>query len=608
MDELTTKKEKRVKEEYVDVVKLTDDLLEEADWRIRENSNIPFSFSSVFFRGAGEVIRRYTLAKVYPPRVSQAHGDGDFHIHNLYMGIVGYCAGWSLRQLLAEGVRGGPGRLASAPPQHLGTALHQLVNFVGIIQNEWAGAQAFNSLDTFLAPFVRKDHLEYKAVRQALQEFVFGLNVTSRWGGQTPFSNITLDGSIPADLKDESVVLGGKLLTETYADYQEEADMINKAFLEVMIEGDADNRPFTFPIPTYNLTEDFDWDSENSQLLFTMTAKYGIPYFQNFLKSGLDPREVRAMCCRLLLDLKQLYRRFGGYFGFADKTGSVGVVTINLPRIAFQSREEHAYFERLGQLMELAKESLEVKRGLIEKNMERGLLPYTQRYLGTLRWHFSTIGLLGMNEACLNFLGQDITSKEGKDFAAKVLTYMRRRLLEFQEDTGNLYNLEATPAEGTSYRLAKIDRERYPQIITAGEKTPYYTNSTHLPVDYTDDIFEALTHQEDLQRLYNGGTIFHGFLGERVSDPATCMRLVRTIAETFTIPYFTITPTFSICPNHGYVVGEHFTCPTCGENAEVYSRVVGYLRPVQNWNAGKKEEFRQRVEYREKTSKRHVKR
>lgn len=599
---MTTTREKRRNDGYVDAVTLTDGLLEAADWRIRENSNIPYSFANVFFRSAGEVIRQYTLIKVYPPRIAHAHTAGDIHIHNLDMGIVGYCAGWSLRQILAEGVRGGPGQLASAPPQHLDTALHQVVNFVGIIQNEWAGAQAFNSLDTFLAPFVRKDRLEYKAVRQALQEFVFGLNVTARWGGQTPFSNITLDGTIPADLQEEPVVLGGQLLTATYGDYQAEADLINRAFLEVMIEGDADHRPFTFPIPTYNLTDAFDWDAENSQLLFTMTAKYGTPYFQNFLKSALDPREVRAMCCRLRLDLTQLYRRFGGYFGFADKTGSVGVVTINLPRIAVQSREENDFFERLDQRMAVAKESLELKRQLLEKNLARGLLPYSQRYLGTLRWHFSTIGLLGMNEACRNFLGQDITSPTGKAFAMNVLTYMRQRLLEFQEETGNLYNLEATPAEGASYRLARLDREAYPQIVTAGMKIPYYTNSTHLPVDYTDDLFEALTHQEALQTLYNGGTIFHGFLGERISDPTACMRLVRTIAETSTIPYFTITPTFSICPNHGYLVGEHFTCPTCHESAEVYSRVVGYLRPVQNWNPGKQEEFRQRVPYRADTS------
>ncbi len=587
---------------YLDAVKFTDNLLQKEDWRLEENSNIPFSFSSIFFRSAGEVIQRYALEKVYPPAVSKAHVDGDLHIHNLYMGIVGYCAGWSLRQLLAKGIRGGPGQLACAPPRHLRTALLQLVNFVGIIQNEWAGAQAFNSLDTLLAPFVRTDGLRYKEVKQALQEFVFGLNVTSRWGGQTPFSNITLDITVPDDLKDEAIVLGGRLRDETYADYQEEADMINKAFLEVMLAGDADKRPFTFPIPTYNLTQDFDWDAENNQLLFTLTGKYGVPYFQNFIKSGLDPREVRAMCCRLLLDVKQLYRRFGGYFGFADMTGSVGVVTINLPRLAFNARSETTFFEGLGQIMELAKESLEVKRRLIEKNMERGMLPYTKRYLGTLRWHFSTIGLIGMNEACLNLLGHGIASQEGKDLAMKTLTYMKARLLEFQEETGHLYNLEATPAEGASYRLAKRDRDKYPTIITAGEQTPYYTNSTHLPVNYTDDIFEALTHQEDLQVLYNGGTVFHGFLGEQVSDPNACQRLVRTIAEHFKIPYFTITPTFSICPNHGYLAGEHVTCPTCAVHTEVYSRVVGYLRPVQNWNAGKREEFRQRQEYREATS------
>jgi ribonucleoside-triphosphate reductase len=588
------------KQNYLDAVKTTEDFLKKTDWRVKENSNIPFSFSNIFFRSAGEVMSRYTLAKVYPPEVSKAHVDGDLHIHNLYMGIVGYCAGWSLKQLLAEGLSGVPGRLACAPPQHLSTALHHVVNFVGIIQNEWSGAQAFNSLDTLLAPFVRKDDLNYKEVKQALQEFVFGLNVTSRWGGQTPFSNITLDLKVPDDLKDDYVVVGGKILTDTYSDYQEEMDMINRAFLEVMIEGDADKRPFTFPIPTYNITKDFDWGSENAQMLFEMTAKYGIPYFQNFIRSDLDPHEVRAMCCRLLLNLKQFYRRLGGYFGYADKTGSVGVVTLNMPRIGFLSKDENEFFERLGNLMELAKDSLEIKRRLIEENIERGLLPYTKRYLGTLRWHFSTIGLIGMNEACLNFLGQSIATKEGKKFSIKVLKFMRDRLLEFQEETENIYNLEATPAEGTSYRLARIDKEKYPEIITAGERVPYYTNSTHLPVGFTDDIFEALTHQEDLQVLYTGGTVFHGFVGERIRDADACMRLVRKIAENFKIPYFTITPTFSICPNHGYVVGEHFKCPECGEDTEVYSRVVGYLRPVQNWNEGKREEFRQRLEYSER--------
>ena len=933
------------KQKYLDVVKTTEDFLKRVDWRVKENSNIPFSFSNIFFRSAGEVIGRYTLAKVYPPEVSKAHVDGDLHIHNLYMGIVGYCAGWSLKQLLAKGLSGVPGRLACAPPQHLNTALHHVVNFVGIIQNEWAGAQAFNcysedtevltdngwkyfkdldgsenvmtlnveteemeyqkpvkyyrskysgkifhfcsklmdlkvtpnhnmlirkrmkntsleacplvlvqvrelsfdglgrcrhsiprvgrwkgkddkwfvlpdkdgreikikmedwiaflgiflsegslskamakqkryrvtisqehrekrkeieellnrlpfnyvkdkenyhlhskalykylesisscyekripkelleldsgllnilltwlikgdgysgrykaffttskqlrddvmeiayktgkscssyvwckkgearwlkkekrwimhkenvwavvihsakhlciwkpkeeyyegevycvevpnhtllvrrngrvtwcgnSVDTLLAPFVRKDNLSYKEVKQALQEFVFGLNVTSRWGGQTPFSNITLDLKVPDDLKNDYIVMGGKILTDTYSDYQEEMDVINRAFLEVMIEGDADKRPFTFPIPTYNITKDFDWGSENTHMLFEMTAKYGIPYFQNFIGSDLDPHEVRAMCCRLLLNLKQFYRRLGGYFGYADETGSVGVVTINMPRIGFLSKDENDFLERLGHLLELAKDSLEIKRKLIEKNIERGLLPYTKRYLATLRWHFSTIGLIGMNESCLNFLGQSIATREGKEFAIKVLKFMRDRLLEFQEETGNIYNLEATPAEGASYRLARADKEKYPKIITAGERVPYYTNSTHLPVGFTDDIFEALKHQEDLQVLYTGGTVFHGFVGERIRDADACMLLVRKIAENFKIPYFTITPTFSICPNHGYLVGERFKCPECGEDTEVYSRVVGYLRPVQNWNEGKREEFRQRLEYSEK--------
>lgn len=588
------------KQKHLDIIKTAEDFLKKADWRVKENSNIPFSFSNVFFHSAGEVISRYTLAKVYPPKISRAHVGGDLHIHNLYMGIVGYCAGWSLKQLLMEGLSGIPGRLSCAPPQHLNTALHQLVNFVGIIQNEWSGAQAFNSIDTLLAPFVRKDVLSYKEVKQAIQEFVFGSNVTSRWGGQTPFTNITLDLKVPDDLKNEAVIVGGKLLNDTYSNYQKEADVINKAFLEVMIEGDADNRPFTFPIPTYNITKDFDWNSENSQLLFEMAAKYGIPYFQNFVKSDLDPSEVRAMCCRLLLNLKQFYRRLGGYFGYADKTGSIGVVTINMPRIGFLSRDEREFFERLEHLMELAKDSLEIKRKLVKKNIDNGLLPYTKRYLGTLRWHFLTIGLIGMNEACLNFLGQDIATKEGKKFAMRVLKFMRDKLLDFQEETGNIYNLEATPAEGTSYRLAEIDKKKHPKIITAGENIPYYTNSTFLPVGFTDDIFEALKHQEDLQILYTGGTIFHGFVGERISDANVCMLLVKRIAENFKIPYFTLTPTFSICPNHGYISGEHSKCPRCGGETEVYSRIVGYLRPVQNWNEGKREEFRQRLEYNEK--------
>lgn len=1055
------------KTRYFDVTKFTEDFLEGADWRARENANVPFSFSSLFFRGAGEVVERYLLAKVYPPEVARAHVEGDIHIHNLYMGMVGYCAGWSLRQLLLRGLGGVPFRLNSAPPRHLTTAVHQMVNFVGVIQNEWSGAQAFNSVDTLLAPFVRKDRLDYRQTKQAIQEFVFGLNVTARWGGQSPFTNVTLDWTVPDDLADEPVIVGGEYGRGTYADYQDEVDMINRAFIEVMIEGDAAGRIFTFPIPTYNITKNFAWDSENAELLFEMCAKYGTPYFQNFVKSGLDPREVRAMClhpneevivrdggdvlrmsigdvveryaedfdgdgwsqpkrdlsvlsinpetfraewkritqflrsecnelvqvtttdgkavrvtpdhpipiltpeglrlkpagdvrsgdvmlslrsgadalncsyqeikllrrgfkllnsqlrkrglglsdsdvakvvgahkdavgrrrrrlglepneskpideeealrlrketagyerlvlneelgaflgfftsegnyifesrrslstyrspkgirltfrkggvslrhrirglikrilkvepkerkdsrrdvyylyiyssdvaralyyagfrnhgrlpnilfssppsvisafldyfflgngygrrrgihtndealardiailsslvgrptcyrkgisgqtiymrrgaasgqtsiapatcelppgwtakstylipglnkknvvdvrtlktygaftaeaeklaynaaapikvksieriklespqafydleleanhlfvhslgtithncCRLRLDLRQLYRRYGGYFGFADQTGSVGVVTINMPRIGYLSKEEDEFFERLERTMDLAKESLEIKRKVVQKNLDRGLLPYTKRYLGNLTWHFSTIGLVGMNEACINFLREGIASDVGREFAIKVLRFMRDKVLEYQEETGNAYNLEATPAEGCSYRLAALDKQKYPDIVTAGEKVPYYTSSTHLPVNYTDDLFFALRHQEDLQALYTGGTVFHVFLGERI-DAEACRLLVRKIVDTFSLPYFTITPTFSVCSDHGYIWGEHFTCPTCGKEAEVYSRVVGYFRPVQSWNAGKREEFRQRSSYKVK--------
>lgn len=586
-------------ERHIDATKLTKEFLEEVDWRTRENANVPLSFSSLFFRCASEIVERYLLTEVYPPEVSRAHIEGDVHIHNLYMGMVGYCAGWSLRQLLLRGLGGPPLRLCSAPPQHMSTAVHQMVNFIGVVQNEWSGAQAFNSVDTLLAPFIRKDKLNYKKTKQAIQEFIFGLNVTARWGGQSPFTNITLDWVVPEDLAEEPALIGGEAKGDVYAEYQEEMDMINRAFIEIMIQGDAAGRVFTFPIPTYNITKDFEWETENAKLLFEMAAKYGIPYFQNFIKSDLDPREIRAMCCRLRLELRQLYRRYGGYFGFADQTGSVGVVTINMPRISYLSKDDKEFFERLARVMDLAKDSLEIKRKLVQKNIDAGLLPYTKYYLGTLMWHFSTIGLIGMNEACLNFLGEDIASKEGKAFAIKVLKFMREKLVEYQEETGNAYNLEATPAEGASYRLARLDKQKYPEIITAGEKVPYYTNSTHLPVNYTDDLFFALKHQEELQTLYTGGTIFHAFLGERI-DGDSCKLLVRRISHTFRLPYFTITPTFSICPDHGYISGEKFNCPTCGKLTEVYSRVVGYLRPVQSWHVGKQEEFKDRLEYRVK--------
>jgi ribonucleoside-triphosphate reductase len=588
---------RKIDSRFMDTAEIVKDYVDKATWEVKENANLSFSFSSVFFRLAGEAVSRFVLAKVYPKQISRAHVNGDLHLHNLYMGLTGYCAGWSIKDILVEGFNGVPGKVESSPPKHLSTALLQLANFVGTLQNEWAGAQAFNSLDTLLAPFVRADKLTYKQVKQQMEQFIYNLNISSRWGGQTPFTNVTFDVKVPEDLRDEYVILGGKIQKEVYGDFQEEMDVINKAFMEVMIKGDMHERVFTFPIPTYNLTKDFDWDSEVSDSLFTLTAKYGVPYFQNFINSDLNPRDIRAMCCRLQLDLRQFYRRVGGFFGFCDKTGSIGVVTINMPRIGYLAKSEKQFFDKLDSLMELAKESLEVKRKVVTENMDKGLLPFTKRYLGTLRWHFSTIGLIGMNEACLNFLGEGIATEGGREFAIKVLKHMRERVLEFQEETGHIYNLEATPAEGCSYRLARIDKKKYPKIKTAGKKVPYYTNSTWLPVNFTDDVFEALKHQEPLQVLYTGGTIFHAFIGERIEDFEACKKLVRRIAENFRIPYFTITPTFSICPTHGYLVGEHFKCPTCNKPAEVYSRVVGYYRPVQNWNEGKREEFRQRKEY-----------
>jgi anaerobic ribonucleoside-triphosphate reductase len=969
---------------FIDAIKFVDDYLAMQDWRVRENANIAYSFSSLFLQAAGETITRYTLSKVYPREISRAHVEGDFHIHNLAFGIVGYCAGWSIKDLLMQGFSGVPARTESAPPRHFSPALLQISNFLGSIQNEWSiskdelllvanegswkvdkisnlpervrvfafdanlrikeaegrvvkhgksrlleiltwhghrvritpdhslftlrdgevssvrggqlkpgdkiliparlpfgnqeftfdltktsaeetygnahihvergwhevprlvkldeplatllgfyiaegsvrdekvgadvffsisrnesclekailqaceklgfpcrvykpsfrpsetyifigskivrdffvakcgrhekrvpseifrsnkkliaaflkacfsgdghihrnkrgglrvcfkstseklrsginyllrmfgiigkpagnaifisgredverfyreigfyhpakmksiksylnrkrklakvrcleplpgtdlvlvtvrsirglpeeevydisvpnfenfvggtnpvclhnsGAQAINSLDVYLAPFVRKDRLDYKQVKQTVQEFIYNLNISSRWGGQTPFTNVTFELKVPKDMEKEPVIVGGKKLDETYADYQPEVDLINRAFLDVMLHGDMRGRIFTFPIPTYSITKDFNWDSEVSNLLFQLTAKFGVPYFQNCIKGGIDPHEVRAMCCRLMLDMKELHRRYGGYFGYADKTGSLGVVTINMPRLGYLSKNETKFFERLGKLMELAKESLEIKRRLIDENMKRGLLPFSARYLGTLKFHFSTIGLVGMHEACLNLLGEGIETKSGKDFAIRVLKFMRERLVEFQNETGNIYNLEATPAEGTSHRLARIDKQEFRDIITSGKKVPYYTNSTFLPVGFTNNLVEALRHQDDLQVLYNGGTVLHAFLGEAVSSAEGCKIIVRKIAENFKLPYYTLTPTFSICMTHGYLSGEHPKCPHCRKPAEVYSRVVGYYRPVRNWHVGKQEEFRERLEYDEK--------
>ncbi len=579
-----------------DVKKIVDDYLKEATWKTKDNAYQIFSYSSASWKVAGEAITEYTLDNIYPPKISRAHRNGDLHIHNLYMGICGYCAGWSLQNLLMKGV-GIPWQVNCAPAKHFDSALNQIANFFGIVTNEWAGAQAVNSLDILLAPFVRHDKLTYKEVKQKLQGFIYTLNLPTRWGGQTPFTNITFDLKVPDDLRDKPVIIGGKFQKEKYKDFQKEVDMINRAFAEIMIEGNSQGRVFTFPIPTYNVTKDFDWNSPIVDLIFEMTAKYGIPYFQNFVRSELDPHEIRAMCCHLRLELSELkYRRIGGFFGFADQTGSVGVVTINMPRLGYLAKDVKDFFKRLTKLMDIARDSLEIKRKVVQKNMDGGLLPFSQKYLATLRAHFSTIGLVGMHEACLNFLGKGIETPEGKNFAIKVLKFMRQRLVQYQKETDHIYNLEATPAESTAYRFAKMDKEKWPKIKTAGKKVPYYTNSTHLPVNYTSDIFEALRHQNELQILYTGGTILHTFLDEQPTAKA-CKTLAKKIFENFDLPYITITPTFSVCLDHGYFAGQHFKCPKCGKVAEVYSRVVGVLRPVQNWNIGKQEEFKDRLEY-----------
>ncbi|MBN2203343.1 MAG: ribonucleoside triphosphate reductase [Candidatus Aenigmarchaeota archaeon] len=591
------KKLRDVKGVLLDVSDVIDNYISENEWRIKENANIGFSYSGLMWHGIGTVIAYYALNNVYPKEITTAHSNGDFHLHNLSMSLCGYCAGWSLRQLLMEGFNGVPGKVHCAPAKHLRSAVAQMVNFIGVLQNEWAGAQAFSSFDTYLAPFVRADNLSYDQVKQCMQEYIYGMNVTSRWGGQTPFSNITLDWTVPEDLKDNPVIIGGKVTNDTYADYQKEMDVINKAFIEVMTKGDQTGQVFTWPIPTYNITKDLDWNNENLDSLFKMTAKYGLPYFQNFIKSDLKPTDVRAMCCRLQLDLRDLRHKTGGLFGFGESTGSLGVVTINMPRIGYTSREESQYFEKLDRLMYLAKNSLELKRKVVERMMGMGMLPYSKRYLGNLDHHFSTIGLIGMNESCLNFLGQGIATPDGKDFSLKVLEFMRKKIAEYQEETGHIYNLEATPGEGTSFRLARIDKKQMPGIKTYGERVPYYTNSTQLPVDHTADVFEALTHQEGLQRKYTGGTVFHTFLGESPNGGEEVRQLVKKIASGFAVPYFTITPTFSVCPVHGYIRGERPKCPTCHARTQVYSRVVGYIRPINTWNQGKSEEYRQRVTY-----------
>jgi len=581
----------------INLERLIKNYINDVDWKIKENSNEGIiSFSGLNARVSGEVLSNFALNNLYSENIKKAHLEGDIHIHDLSYPLVGYCAGWSLENLLRKGFGHVPNQVHSFPAKHLETATLHMVNFIGTMQGEFAGAQAFSSVDTFLAPFIRADNLSYENVKQDIQKLIFGLNVPSRWGWQTPFSNLTFDWTVPADMSGKTVIIGGEEQNSTYGEYQKEMDMINKAFLELMKEGDQKGRVFTFPIPTYNLTKDFDWDSPSSKLLFEVTAKYGIPYFQNYIGTNLDPGDVRAMCCRLNLDQRELIRRPGNMWGPGDSTGSIGVVTININRIGYEAATEAEFYDRLKNIMILAKESLEVKREVINNMLEKGLMPYTLEYLGHFNNHFSTIGIIGMHEACLNFLGKGIGTPEGKEFAIEVLNFMRKMIREFQKETGSLYNLEATPAESTSYELARLDRQKYKSIIISGtDMFPYLTNSTQLNVDATRDIFDAIQHQKDIQPLYTGGTIFHTFLPEAI-DGEICKKLVRKISET-ELPYFSVTPTFSICPSHGYIRGEKFECPECGAKTEVYSRIVGYLRPVSTWNDGKKQEYKERTPY-----------
>ena len=584
---------------------LVDGYLKVSDWRVKENSTVTYSVGGLILSNSGAITANYWLSEIYDEEIADAHRNADLHIHDLSM-LTGYCAGWSLRQLLQEGLGGIPGKITSAPAKHLASLCNQMVNFLGIMQNEWAGAQAFSSFDTYLAPFVRTDKLSYNEVKHCIESFVFGVNTPSRWGTQAPFSNITLDWTVPGDMANQPCIVGGKPMDFTYGDCQAEMDMINKAFIEVMIEGDANGRGFQYPIPTYSITKDFDWsERENNRLLFEMTAKYGTPYFSNYINSDMEPGDVRSMCCRLRLDLRELRKKSGGFFGSGESTGSVGVVTINLPRIAYLAKNEADFFTRLDRMMDIAARSLKIKRVTISRLMEEGLYPYTKRYLSSFDNHFSTIGLIGMNEAGLNacWLRKDLTHEETQDFAVRVLKHMRQRLSDYQEQYGDLYNLEATPAESTAYRLAKHDKQRYPDIITAHEgATPYYTNSSHLPVGYTEDVFAALDVQDKLQTLYTSGTVFHTFLGEKLPSWQSAAALVRKIAENYELPYYTISPTYSVCADHGYLAGEQKTCPICGKKTEVYSRITGYYRPVQNWNDGKSQEYQDRKTYQVGTS------
>ena len=572
------------------------------DWRVKENSTVTYSVGGLILSNSGAITANYWLSEIYDPEVADAHRNADIHLHDLSM-LTGYCAGWSLKQLIKDGLGGIPGKITSSPAGHLATLCNQMVNFLGIMQNEWAGAQAFSSFDTYLAPFVKVDKLSYEGVKKCVESFIYGVNTPSRWGTQAPFSNITLDWVVPNDLAELPAIVGGRERDFKYKDCQAEMDMVNKAFIEIMIEGDANGRGFQYPIPTYSITRDFDWsETENNRLLFEMTAKYGTPYFSNYINSDMEPSDVRSMCCRLRLDLRELRKKSGGFFGSGESTGSIGVVTINMPRIAHLARSEAEFYTRLNKMMDIAARSLHTKREIVTKLLNEGLYPYTRHYLGTFDNHFSTIGLLGMNEAALNakWLKADLTDPQAQKFVREVLNHMRNRLADYQEKYNELYNLEATPAESTSYRLAKHDVKRYPNIVTAATEegeTPYYTNSSHLPVSYTEDIFEALEVQDELQTLYTSGTVFHAFLGEKLPTWKSAANLVRKIAENYKLPYYTMSPTYSVCKNHGYLTGEQHTCPSCGDVTEVYSRITGYYRPVQNWNAGKTQEFKDRKLY-----------
>ena len=593
---------RNMKSTILDYKEIVNSYVKVEDWRVKENSTVTYSVGGLILSNSGAVTANYWLSEIYDNEIAEAHRNADIHIHDLSM-LTGYCAGWSLKQLIREGLGGIEGKITSAPAKHLSVLCNQMVNFLGIMQNEWAGAQAFSSFDTYLAPFVKVDNLSYPEVKKCIESFVYGVNTPSRWGTQAPFSNITLDWTVPDDLAELPAIVGGKDMDFKYKDCKKEMDMVNKAFIETMIEGDANGRGFQYPIPTYSITKEFDWsDTENNRLLFEMTSKYGTPYFSNYINSDMKPSDIRSMCCRLRLDLRELRKKSGGFFGSGESTGSVGVVTINMPRIAYLSRTPKEFYQRLDHMMDISVRSLHIKRDVISRLLDEGLYPYTKRYLGSFENHFSTIGLVGMNEAGLNacWLKKDMTDPETQKFTKEVLEHMRNRLSDYQEQyPGELFNLEATPAESTAYRLAKHDRSRYPDIKTAGKEgdTPYYTNSSHLPVDYTADIFDALDIQDDLQTLYTSGTVFHAFLGEKLPDWKAAASLVRKIAENYRLPYYTISPTYSVCQEHGYISGEHFTCPKCGKKAEVYSRITGYYRPVQNWNDGKTQEYKNRTLY-----------